>query len=79
MVITVNLHTLLQNVTAEGRTSRVTLDLPAGTPVQSVLEQLNIALPLEDLLLAVNGKVVPPEYVLEEGDTLDCIPAISGG
>ncbi len=79
MVITVNLHTLLQNVTAEGRTSRVTVELQEGAAVQSVLEQLSITLPLEDLLLAVNGKVVPPEHVLEDGDILDCIPAISGG
>ncbi len=79
MVVTVHLHTLLQNVTAAGRTSQMTIELPAAATVQTALDQMDITLPLEDLLLAVNGKVVPPEHGLEDGDTLDCIPAISGG
>ncbi len=79
MVVTVNLHTVLQNVTGSSRTSQVSLELPENATVQMVLEQMQIAIPAEELLLAVNGKVVPAEHALEDGDALDLIPAISGG
>jgi molybdopterin converting factor small subunit len=33
----------------------------------------------ENLLLVANGQVATPHYVLEDGDEIHLIPAISGG
>jgi molybdopterin converting factor small subunit len=79
LVIGVTLHTVLQAVSAAGRTSRISLELPPGATVQDVLDRLQVPIAPEHLILVVNRAAVDPDAALQDGDTLDLIPAISGG
>ncbi len=79
MRVVVHLHTILQRQTPEGLVRRLEVDLPGGSRVADLLLSMEIALPLDALLLAVNGRVADPEQVLEEGDQVNIMPAISGG
>jgi len=74
-----HLHTILQRQTPEGLARRLEVDLPGGSRVGDLLLSLEITLPLEALLLAVNGRVADPEQILNEGDQVNIMPAISGG
>ncbi len=40
---------------------------------------MEITMPLDSLLLAVNGRVADVDQVLKEGDQVNVMPAISGG
>jgi molybdopterin converting factor small subunit len=79
MIVQVRLHTTLQRVSAEGRTGQVSLDLPPGACVRDVLSALHLTADEEALLLVLNRRPVAPDLPLSDGDTLDLIPAISGG
>ncbi len=79
MQITVHLHTVLQMPTPEGLRSRLDMDVPVNSTVRALLARLEISLPLEALLLVVNGRLAPPDYILHENDTVHLMPAISGG
>jgi sulfur carrier protein ThiS len=74
-----HLHTILQRQTPEGLVRRLEVELPGGSRVADLLVSLEITLPLDALLLAVNGRVAGPEHVLSEGDQVNVMPAISGG
>jgi sulfur carrier protein ThiS len=77
--VVAHLHTILQRQTPEGLVRRLEVDLPGGSRVSDLLFCLEITLPLDALLLAVNGRVAGPEQVLREGDQGNIMPAISGG
>jgi sulfur carrier protein ThiS len=77
--VTVHLHTILQRQTSEGMLNRLEVELPGGSPVQDLVRQIHIDLDIDYLLLAVNGRVVVPEHILEDGDQVNVMPAISGG
>lgn len=79
MIVHVRLHTALQQVSAEGRTGALELDLPPGACVRDALAALGLVPDPEALLLVLNRRMVDEEEPLVEGDTLDLIPAISGG
>ncbi len=79
MIVHVRLHTALQRVSADGRTGMLKLDMPPGACVRDVLTQLSLVADDEALLLVLDRRMVEPEAALAEGDTLDLIPAISGG
>ena len=79
MKVTVHLHTILQRQTPEGLVRRLEVDLPGGSRVVDLLLRLEITLPIDALLLAVNGRVADPEQILKEGDQVNIMPAISGG
>jgi len=79
LIVHVRLHTALQRVSADGRTGTLELDLAPGACVKDVLHRLNLVTDDEALILVLNRRMVEPETVLVEGDTLDLIPAISGG
>lgn len=79
MKVTVQLHTILQRQTPNGRVDQLQVELPEGSCVENLLERLEIALQPEDLLLVVNGRTAPPDQVLADGDRVNLIPAISGG
>ena len=59
------------------RDSVRTLDVPAGTTVFQIMQELGLS-GLE-LHPAVNGRSVPDATVLEDGDELILIPGIQGG
>jgi len=79
LIVQVRLHTALQRVSADGRTCTLELDLAPDACVKDVLDRLNLVADDEGLLLVLNRRMVEPEAPLAEGDTLDLIPAISGG
>lgn len=79
MTITVYLHTILQKRTAEGVERSLELSIPVGSKVEDVLARLEIKIDPDDLLITVNGQVADESQVLNPGDRVDLIPAISGG
>ena len=44
-----------------------------------LLADLEITLSMDALLLAVNARVAEPEQILQDGDQVNIMPAISGG
>lgn len=79
MIIHVRLHTALQQVSAAGRTGQLEFDLPPGACVRDVMHRLNMVAGDEALLLVLNHRTAGLDTTLVDGDTLDLIPAISGG
>ncbi len=79
MNVTIHLHTILQKQTDTGMVSRLDASFPEGVTLADVIKSLDIALPLEALLLAVNGRVAQPDQPLADGDVINLMPAISGG
>ena len=79
MRITVRLHTILRRETPEGIVDRVELDLPEGSSVAQAVAQLAIERRPRTMLLVVNGKIVPEDRLLAEGDELRLVPGVSGG
>lgn len=79
MIVHVRLHTALQQVSAAGRNGRLELELPPGARVNDALARLHLVANDEALLLVLNRRPVGADAPLEDGDTLDLIPAISGG
>ena len=53
--------------------------MPEGSTLSDLLADLKISLDHEALLLAVNGRVADINLVLQEGDQVNVMPAISGG
>ena len=87
MKIEVQLHTTLQKQTPQGLQRCIDLEMPEGSTIRDILEELvdlpgfqNLSgLMPEHLLLVVEGKVVAEDYVLREGERVSLIPAMSGG
>lgn len=79
MQITVHLHTILQRQTPEGLISCMDVTLTEGSTLADLIAQLDIDLSADDLLLVVNRRAAEPERVLQDGDIVNLIPAISGG
>jgi sulfur carrier protein ThiS len=79
MLVTVHMHTILQKTTDHGLVDRLQIELPNGTRVTDLLERMEIELNPEALLLVVNGRMAGPERILEDGDQVNLMPAISGG
>ena len=78
-MIKVILHTLLQRKTETGTVSQLELNLPEGSTVESIIKSLDVILPIDSLILVVNHHNVEQSYQLTDGDTVDLIPAMSGG
>ena len=79
MVVTVHLHTILQRHTPQGVLRNLDIELPEGSTVGDLLRQLDIELGPDALLLVVNGHLVEADQILQPGDRVNLMPAISGG
>jgi len=55
------------------------MELPLGATLAVVLNILDIQFPEEGLMLIVNGRTASRADVLNDGDIVHIIPAISGG
>ncbi len=53
--------------------------LLSGSTLADLIEDLGIEMPLEGMLLVVNGRTASPGHILQEGDQVHLMPAISGG
>jgi len=74
-----HLHTVLQRQTPEGLIRRLEVELPGGSRVADLMAALEITMPEDALLLAVNGRVAATDTVLQDGDQVNLMPAIAGG
>ena len=79
MKVTVHLHTILQRQTPEGPQRQMDVALLSGSTLADLIEDLGIEMPLEGMLLVVNGRTAPTSHILHEGDQVHLMPAISGG
>ena len=79
MIVNVHLHSLLQRPSPKGLIRRLEVELPAGATLQELLTREGIVVDDENFLLVVNSRNVEPDQVLNDGDEVDLIPAISGG
>jgi len=79
MVITAHLHTILQRQTAEGMQRRLNVSLLSGSVAMDLIHDLGLELPVEAMLLVVNGRFALPDHILHEGDEVHLMPALSGG
>ena len=75
MPVTIHLHTILQ----VNNKAKQEVNISPGSNVQDVIDQLGLYLNLAEILLVVNQRLVDPYQVLQEGDEIHIIPAISGG
>lgn len=78
-MIELHLHTILQLQTEAGAVRKVIVELPPGATLAAVLEQFNVQLPLDGLILIVNGRLASAPDLLNDGDVVHIIPALSGG
>ena len=78
-IVEVYLHTILQRHTAQGLQKQLQVTLPTGSNMVDLIRFLQIDLDSDHMLLVVNGKVVEPEYFLQDGDKINLMPALSGG
>jgi len=79
LVVEVHLHTILQRNTDTGFVRKLNMTLPPGATLVEVLSRLVIQLPVDGLLLVVNGKTADATSQLNDGDVIHLIPALSGG
>lgn len=79
MNVTVHLHTVLQRQTPEGLQRRLDVALLSGSAVIDLIRDLGVEMPLEAMLLVVNGKTAVFDSILHEGDQVHLMPALSGG
>jgi molybdopterin converting factor small subunit len=79
LVVRVHLHATLQRLTAAGAVRNLEVELPALSTLTDLLGIMELRLDLKATLLVVNGRTGEASQVLEEGDEVHLIPAISGG
>ena len=79
MNVTVHLHTILQRQTPEGLVGQLAVSLPEDTTMAGLLNFLEIELAPDHLLLVVNGRTAELQHILQDGDQVNLMPAISGG
>jgi sulfur carrier protein ThiS len=77
--VTVHLHTILQLQTPQGLVRQLIVRLPPESTLGDLLVELKISLPVDALLLALNGRVAEPDQMLNDSDVVNLMPAISGG
>ena len=77
--IIVHLHTILQKQASTGPVNRLIISFSPGQTIERLRTELDINLEPDALLLVVNGQSVEPDRVLNDGDEVHFIPAISGG
>lgn len=79
ITVTVHLHTVLQRQTPEGLVRELPVTLPPESTMETLVTHLGIEFPAESLLHVVNGRIAELSQILHDGDTVNLMPAISGG
>lgn len=77
MIITIKSSASMKKYLA-GLPANGQLEIPEGTPVGAVLEQLGFPPELKKVIL-VNGRHRSEKHQLRTGDTLVCFPPLEGG
>jgi len=79
MKIVVHLHSILQRKTPQGTQRKLEVELPEGSTIQDLVENLEVEVAPEHLSLALNGRVAKLEQELHDGDKVHLMVPISGG
>ncbi len=79
MKVIVHLHTILQLQSPDGLIRQLELELPLASNLQDLLNHLDLPLKLDDILLVINTQTAELDQILQEGDEVHLIPALSGG
>ena len=79
MKVKVYLHTILQRETPEGMQRELDVTMLSGSSVADLTTDLGVGLPVDAMVLVVNGRLAHPTYHLQEGDQVHLMPVISGG
>ena len=79
MEVSVYLNTILGRETPDGALRKLVVELPDNSSVEDFVQQLGIELSLDALWLIVNGRLVDERSILQQGDRVRLMPAISGG
>ena len=77
--VTVHLHTILQRETADGLQRKLDVTMLSGSNIKDLMGDLGVAIPIEAMLLVVNGRIAEPTQILQENDQVHLMPALSGG
>jgi len=75
--ILVRLHAILRTLKPTEPDSGIRLVLPKDATISDAVRTLE--LPKMEMVFSLNSKMVGEDIVLQAGDELDIIPAISGG
>ena len=78
-MINVRLHTILHSQAPEGSLGRLVMELPEGSRLSDLLAALALPLPVDALLLVINGRLAGEEEELQDGDQVNVMPALEGG
>lgn len=76
MNIEVHLHATLRQKNPENPRS---VEIPTGSSIKDLLEDLSIGLDSDHLLLVCNGRTADLDQILNDGDVLNLMTAVSGG
>ena len=79
MRLNVHLHTILQRESSAGPINHLEVELPAGSNIGDLLERLEIKMDPDAILLVVNGRMTDTSHILQDEDTVNLMPALSGG
>jgi molybdopterin converting factor small subunit len=79
LVIDVHLHTILQRQGSQGRISSLFIDLQEGSTLSVLLQRLELKANTDELLMVINTHTADLNQVLQDGDEVHLIPALSGG
>ena len=79
MKIEVRLHATLRLNRSGEVWKPVDLDMPVGSSIRDVIDNLSIDVDPEHMLFVRNGKNVELDQILKDGDILNLMTAVSGG
>ena len=79
MKIEVHLHATLRVQNFERTGNPRSIEIPAGSSIKDLLEDLSIGLDFDHLLLVCNGRTADLDQILNDGDVLNLMTAVSGG
>ena len=76
MEIQLTLHGILRDYLPRKAKGKTTLDLPSGTTIDDIVQQLKIK---QNVSAAVNGNEVENNHILQDGEELHLFRFIAGG
>jgi len=79
MQVLVKLHTNLKDKIPHNSGNPFYLTLPIGADISEVISELQIQYNPEYIMIVLNGRLSDLDSLLNDGDRVDIIPAISGG
>jgi sulfur carrier protein ThiS len=79
MIVEVHLHTTLRMKKEERKGRVVAVELPESSTMNDLLLKLDIRLDPVHMLFVHNGRTSNPNQILEDGDVVNIMTAVTGG